>query len=171
MDITCVTIDCHDPSKVATFWNEALGRGGVAVATDGSGAVCGPAGGGLYLEMIRVPEDTIVKNRVHLGCTAGSLDELDAEIERLLTSGPQSRGRRSSLPRWPPCTATSCCVIQRGTSSVSAAARIRHERLAPTIPPSGGAPPTADGMRARPADIDPARDIDLLENELEQRVV
>jgi predicted enzyme related to lactoylglutathione lyase len=87
MDITCVTIDCHDPSKVATFWNEALGWGGVAVATDGSGAVCGPAGCGLYLEMIRVPEDKIVKNRVHLGCTAGSLDELDAEIERLLTLG------------------------------------------------------------------------------------
>lgn len=57
------------------------------MATDGSGAVCGPAGGGLYLEMIRVPEDKIVKNRVHLGCTAGSLDELDAEIERLLTLG------------------------------------------------------------------------------------
>lgn len=87
MDITCVTIDCHDPSKVAAFWNKALGWGGVAIATDGSGAVCGPAQGGPYLEMVRVPEDKVVKNRVHLGCTAGPLGELDAEIERLLRLG------------------------------------------------------------------------------------
>jgi len=87
MEITCVTIDCHDPAKVATFWNEALGWGGVAVAADGSGAVCGPAGGGLYLEFVVVPEDKVVKNRVHLGCTAGDLDALDAEVARLLGLG------------------------------------------------------------------------------------
>ena len=83
MDITCVTIDCHDPAAVAAFWNEALRWGGVAVAADGSGAVCGPVTGGTYLEFVRVPDDKIVKNRVHLGCTAGSLDDLDAEITRL----------------------------------------------------------------------------------------
>ena len=67
MDITCVTVDCRDPGRVADFWNEALHWGGVAAAPDGSGAVCGPAGGGAYLEFIRVPEDKAVKNRVHLG--------------------------------------------------------------------------------------------------------
>ena len=83
-----MTIDCHDPAKVATFWNEALGWGGVAVAADGSGAVCGPAdGGGPYLEFVVVPEDKVVKNRVHLGCTAGDLDALDAEVERLVALG------------------------------------------------------------------------------------
>jgi hypothetical protein len=46
MEITCVTVDCHDPGRVATFWNDALGWGGAAVAPDGSGAVCRPAGGG-----------------------------------------------------------------------------------------------------------------------------
>lgn len=36
-----------------------------------------------YLEFVRVPDDKIVKNRVHLGCTAGTVDDLDPEITRL----------------------------------------------------------------------------------------
>ncbi len=87
MDITCVTVDCHDPEAVASFWNEALGWGGVAVAESGGGAICGPSDGGAYLEFIRVPEDKVTKNRLHLGCGAGSLDELETEIDRLLALG------------------------------------------------------------------------------------
>ena len=87
MEITCVTIDRHDAAKVATFWNEALRWGGTAVAADGSGAICGPPDGGRYLEFIRVPEDKVVKNRVHLGCTAGTLDDLSVELERLTGLG------------------------------------------------------------------------------------
>jgi predicted enzyme related to lactoylglutathione lyase len=87
MDVTCVTVDCRDPGAVAAFWNEALRWAGVAVAADGSSAMCGPLEGGLYLEFVRVPEDKTVKNRVHLGCTAGTLDDLESEIERLLALG------------------------------------------------------------------------------------
>jgi len=58
VEITCVTFDCADPGTVAEFWNEALGWGGVAAAPDGSGAVCGPPGGGIYLEFVRAPEGT-----------------------------------------------------------------------------------------------------------------
>jgi hypothetical protein len=87
MDITCVTIDCRDPVAVATFWNEALGRGGVTAGADGTSAVCCPPGGGLYLEFVRAPEDKIVKNRVHHGCTAGALNDLDRQIERLCALG------------------------------------------------------------------------------------
>jgi hypothetical protein len=72
---------------VATFWNTALGWGGVAVADDGSGAICGPPTGGPYLEFVRVPEPKRVKNRVHLGLSAGRLSRLDAEIERLQELG------------------------------------------------------------------------------------
>lgn len=87
MKITCVTIDCHDPTRVATFWNEALRWSGVTAAADGNGAVCRPEAGGPYLEFVRVPEAKVVKNRVHLGCTAGPLDALDAEIARLQALG------------------------------------------------------------------------------------
>ena len=83
MEIVCTTVDCADPEQVARFWNAALGWGGVAVASDGSGAICGPPDGGWYLEFVRVPEGKVVKNRMHLGCSAGSLAELDGEIARL----------------------------------------------------------------------------------------
>ena len=86
MEITCVTIDCHDPGRVAAFWNDALGWGGAAVASDGSGAVCGPAEGGTYLEFVRVPEEKVVKNRVHLGCSVAWV-QLDGELERLAALG------------------------------------------------------------------------------------
>jgi hypothetical protein len=81
--VTCVTIDCADPAAVATFWNEALRWGGIAVDAEGYGAICGPPDGGTYLEFVRVPEGKATKNRVHLGCAAGTLDDLDAELARL----------------------------------------------------------------------------------------
>jgi hypothetical protein len=87
MEITCVTVDCADPARSAGFWNEALGWGGVAVAADGTGAICGPPRGGWYLEFVRVPELKTAKNRLHLGCSAGTLEELAAEIERLESLG------------------------------------------------------------------------------------
>lgn len=87
MELVCVTIDCHDPSLVASFWNSALHWGGVAVADDASGALCGPPTGGCYLEFVRVPEPKRTKNRVHLGLSAGRLDDLDAEIDRLRALG------------------------------------------------------------------------------------
>lgn len=82
-----MTIDCSEPRAVAEFWNDALGWGGVAVADDGSGALCGPASGGMYLEFVRVPEPKTLKNRVHLGCSSGPLDALDREIARLCGLG------------------------------------------------------------------------------------
>jgi predicted enzyme related to lactoylglutathione lyase len=87
VEITCVTVDCSNAEAVAAFWNDALDWGGVAAAPDGSGAVCGPPGGGIYLEFVRVPESKSSKNRVHLGCSAGTLAELDATIERLQRLG------------------------------------------------------------------------------------
>jgi hypothetical protein len=89
VDITCVTIDCADPQAVATFWNEALGWGGVSVADDAGGAITGPPGGGMYLEFVRVPESKVVKNRVHLGCAVARIEDLDAEIARLVAIGAE----------------------------------------------------------------------------------
>ncbi len=86
MEIVCITVDCADPAAVARFWNEALGWGGVAASPDGSGAICGPPGGGTYLEFVRVPEDKRVKNRVHLGCSV-PFEHLDAELQRLHALG------------------------------------------------------------------------------------
>jgi len=83
MEIMCVTVDCADPGAVASFWNDALGWAGVAIADDRDRAMCGPRSGGVYLEFVRVPDAKTVKNRLHLGCVASGLGELDAEIDRL----------------------------------------------------------------------------------------
>lgn len=87
MDVSCVTIDCADPGAVASFWNDALAWGGVAVAPDGSGAICGPPSGEWYLEFVRVPDAKTGKNRVHLGCSAGGLQDLERELDRLQQLG------------------------------------------------------------------------------------
>ncbi len=34
-----------------------------------------------------MPDEKLVKNRVHVGCTAGALDSLDDEIVRLVALG------------------------------------------------------------------------------------
>jgi len=86
MEIVCVTVDCADPARVAGFWSEAL-RWNSHAAPDGSGAICGNPSGGTYLEFIRVPEGKSGKNRVHLGCSAGGLEELDPELDRLRELG------------------------------------------------------------------------------------
>jgi hypothetical protein len=87
MDLVCVTVDCADPSAVAGFWSEALGWRDIRTAPDGAGAVCRPPLPGAYVEFVRVPEAKTVKNRLHFGCTAGDLDRLEDEIERLVALG------------------------------------------------------------------------------------
>ncbi len=87
MNITCMTVDCTNPASVAHFWNEALKWASVAVSEDGQRAVCRPPSEGTYLEFVRVPEGKTIKNRLHLGCSAGSLASLDIEIERLRALG------------------------------------------------------------------------------------
>jgi hypothetical protein len=89
METVCITVDCTDPVAVATFWNEALHWGGVAIAPDGTGAICGPSDGSPYLEFVRVPESKVVKNRLHLGCSVAALGDLDAEIARLEALGAE----------------------------------------------------------------------------------
>jgi predicted enzyme related to lactoylglutathione lyase len=87
MQVTCLTIDCRDPAAVAHFWSEALGWSPVHVSDSGDGATCRPPDGGAYLEFIRVPEEKSVKNRLDLGCNAGTLDELEEELSRLQALG------------------------------------------------------------------------------------
>ena len=85
MKLECVTLDCNDVRLVAEFWRDALGWSLDHIG-DG-GAVLHAPDGGAYLELIRVPEPKAGKNRMHLGFSAGELDALDAEIERLVALG------------------------------------------------------------------------------------
>ena len=69
MEIDCITVDCADPLAVATFWNAALGWGGVAALPDGYGAICGPRDGGTYLEMGQFTDAGAIETNWHRICT------------------------------------------------------------------------------------------------------
>ena len=96
VEITCVTVDCHDARGLAAFWAAALGWE-VSHASDG-GAYCRPRDGGPGLEFIRVAESKVGKNRLHLGARA---DDLDAEISRLVDLGATIAWEEEFPDAWP----------------------------------------------------------------------
>jgi predicted enzyme related to lactoylglutathione lyase len=85
LKIQCVTIDAHDPAALAAWWAEALGfrvkeledEGEVAIIPEDRGK--DPA-----ILFIRVPDDKVMKNRIHLDLTP---DDRDAEVARLEAMG------------------------------------------------------------------------------------
>jgi catechol 2,3-dioxygenase-like lactoylglutathione lyase family enzyme len=96
--IQCVCIDAHDPSKIAAFWEAALGwrrtqeePDEVALEPPEGSPEDGVAPDLLFL---RVPEDKTVKNRLHLDLRP---DNQAAEAERLERLG----ARRVSVGQGP----------------------------------------------------------------------
>jgi hypothetical protein len=120
-----VVIDCADPAKLAAFWAEAL-HYKVQDPPDGfvswpdwlkahaipesewnsASAVVDPDGAGPRIYFQRVPEEKVVKNRVHLDLNVGGPraatpeDErrrrIDAEVERLVGLGAHKLQSRES---------------------------------------------------------------------------
>ncbi|MBW6437153.1 VOC family protein [Actinoplanes hulinensis] len=106
-----VTFDCADPERVARFWCAVLGYeppsppGGFGTwdaywqsrpeEKRGAWFACGdPTGAGPRLYFQRVPEDKVIKNRLHLDVRVGTglvgeerLAALEAECARLLALG------------------------------------------------------------------------------------
>ncbi|MFI8992631.1 VOC family protein [Streptomyces sp. NPDC053542] len=106
-----VTFDCAEPERVARFWCEVLGyvvppppkgfatwddfnRSLPPERQDSAFACIDPSGVGPRLFFQRVPEEKVVKNRVHLCVRVGTglvgeerLAALEAECARLLPLG------------------------------------------------------------------------------------
>ena len=80
--VEAVDVDCHDPGAVGRFWAEALGRELHRVDDDEYGLEAGESGP--EMTFVRVPDDKVVKNRVHLDLRP---DDQAAEVERLLGLG------------------------------------------------------------------------------------
>jgi hypothetical protein len=86
--IQCLTVDAHDPSAIATFWEAALGWR--RTEEDGHEVVLEPPlgspGGGAAPDLLflRVPDDKAVKNRLHLDLRP---DDQAAEVARLEALG------------------------------------------------------------------------------------
>jgi hypothetical protein len=86
--IQCLTIDSHDPKRLATFWAEVLGwrltydeADEVVLEPPEGSAECDVCPDLLF---IRVSDDKTVKNRLHLDLRPA---DQDIEIERVLGLG------------------------------------------------------------------------------------
>jgi hypothetical protein len=127
-----VTFDCHDPGALSTFWRDVLGyvhpgppgvelpegadplaawdefleRVGVPPQERNTrSAIEDPDGTGPRLFFQQVPEDKVVKNRLHLDVRAAPglrgddrMAALEAECERLVALGAQRLHREEPAP-------------------------------------------------------------------------
>ena len=100
--IQCMNIDCHDPSRLARFWEDALGWR--RTYEEGDEVVLEPPEGspedGVVPDLVffRVPEDKTLKNRLHFDLRP---DDQGAEVQRLIRLGARlrTRGRVTQLSR------------------------------------------------------------------------
>ncbi|MBN3455821.1 VOC family protein [Mycobacterium sp. DSM 3803] len=78
-----ICIDAHDPKALGQWWARALGW---PWRTDDEGDVelTPPAGAGPIWLFLAVPDDKVVKNRLHLDFTP---DDQQAEVDRLIGLG------------------------------------------------------------------------------------
>jgi Glyoxalase-like domain len=82
--IACLTIDCADPDALAAFWSAALGL--PSFKEDDGEVWIGPGDGHPHdgimpdLLFLKVPDEKLVKNRLHLDLRP---DDQVAEVARL----------------------------------------------------------------------------------------
>ncbi|MEU1205798.1 VOC family protein [Nocardia sp. NPDC005825] len=83
-----VTFDCADPARLAHFWCQVLGY------EQQDSACVDPSGIGPRLYFQRVPEEKLVKNRLHLDVRVGTglvgeerVAALETECARLVALG------------------------------------------------------------------------------------
>ncbi len=86
--IQCVVIDCAEPHELARFWAAALGWR-VTFSSDAESTLEPPEGSpetdvSPDLVFVRVPDEKVVKNRLHLDLRP---DAQEAQVERLLALG------------------------------------------------------------------------------------
>jgi hypothetical protein len=82
---TC--IDAHDPIAQATWWEAVLddySRHEEGVWDDSEAELRGP--GGRWLMFLKVPDEKVVKNRMHF-CLRPVDGDRDSEVERMLALG------------------------------------------------------------------------------------
>ena len=104
-----IVIDCAHPLKLAEFWREALGYE-YRMKEDDWCSLRAPGRGSPFLSFATVPEDKVVKNRVHLDIRP-KIGSLNDERERIKgwVPRPWSSSTRVSgaTTSWPTRKATS----------------------------------------------------------------
>lgn len=78
-----ICIDAHDVDALAAWWSSVLGWPAEAT-DDGDVALRAPAGAGPDWLFLPVPDDKVVKNRIHFDFRP---DDQQAEVERVVGLG------------------------------------------------------------------------------------
>ena len=78
-------VDCRDPVSLAGFWREVLDYR-VTDSEEDMVELTGPEGAGPTILFVAVPEDKIVKNRLHMDVSPTDREQ-DEEVERILALG------------------------------------------------------------------------------------
>lgn len=81
-----VSFDCPNPYDLAQFWSGVVGHPVHPECAPGDDEVVIEPPGGPRLYFQAVPEDKVVKNRVHV-CLQPEDGDRDAEVDRLLARG------------------------------------------------------------------------------------
>jgi hypothetical protein len=82
--LAAIVMDSQDPAAVALFWAAATGWEMEPPDDHGDIGLRNPARPAPYLDIIRVPEEKVLKNRLHLDLRP---DDRDAEVARLVGLG------------------------------------------------------------------------------------
>jgi predicted enzyme related to lactoylglutathione lyase len=84
---TELVVDCHDPARLADFWRAVLDyQVGEVDEEAGWITIEGEPGSGPSLIFQKVPEEKVVKNRLHIDVSPRDREQ-DAEVERIVDLG------------------------------------------------------------------------------------
>jgi predicted enzyme related to lactoylglutathione lyase len=84
--VAAIVVEGADPAALARFWGEAAGWP-LVEQTEWAASLRAPSGTGPFLELIRVPDPKVVKNRLHLDVAPYRGDDHAAEVARLRALG------------------------------------------------------------------------------------
>lgn len=84
--IAAIVLDTPDPGAAADFWAAATGRTATTY-DDGDVGFAPPDGRGPHLELLRIDDPKVVKNRVHIDVAPSADDDQAAEVARLRALG------------------------------------------------------------------------------------
>ena len=122
--LSSIAIDALDPRAVADFWCAVLGWDVVEQEGEDYFSIARSGGGGVAIDVIRVPEEKTVKNRLHLDLRADGVDQA-TELERLLDVGAKrvdvGQGPEVSWVVLADPEGNEFCLLSRSVQDVAAA--------------------------------------------------
>jgi predicted enzyme related to lactoylglutathione lyase len=97
--LAAIVLDTPDPARLAPFWAAATGWAAVAMP-GGDVRLTRPDSTGPRLELLRVDDPKLTKNRLHLDVAPGAADDQAAEVARLQALGAREADIGQGTQTW-----------------------------------------------------------------------